>query len=233
MFSHRAAYLCFMDFTLINSASKYLQPISNQLIWRINTDLPEVFLTFDDGPHPEITPWVLAQLKAYNAKATFFLVGENAKAYPHIVQQILDDGHTIGNHTFNHLKGWSESDYTYFKNVLKCHNQVPSRLFRPPHGRITRDQHRVLSKRYSIIMWSLLTRDYNASVSSEHIIKTVVNKTRSGEVIVFHDSEKAAHNLTQTLPEILHQLHNRAFTFSAIPLSISPSPMPRGTGNLG
>jgi peptidoglycan/xylan/chitin deacetylase (PgdA/CDA1 family) len=209
-----------MDFTLINKASKYLQPISNQLIWRINTQNKEVFLTFDDGPHPEITPWVLAQLKQFNAKATFFLVGQNAERYPEVVKQITSQGHHIGNHTFNHLKGWNTKNFTYFKNTLQCEKYFESTLFRPPHGQITPDQHRVLSKKHRIIMWSFLTRDYNKSVSPQYIVNSVTDNTQAGEVIVFHDSEKAAANLMASLPAILKNLTRNGFTFSAIPYSI-------------
>lgn len=232
MLSHSGAYLCLVDFTLINSASKYLQPISNQLIWRINTDKKEVFLTFDDGPHPEITPWVLEQLKKYNARATFFLVGENAQRYPAVVAQIISEGHHIGNHTFNHLKGWNESKFAYYKNTLKCESEFDSTLFRPPHGRITRDQHRALSKRFKIIMWSLLTRDYNNSVSPQHIVNTVTKNTTKGEVIVFHDSKKAESNLKNSLPAILKNLSEKGFAFSAIPYTVTNSSTSRGAGNL-
>lgn len=221
-----------MDFTIINSASKYLQPISNQLIWRIDTEKKEVFLTFDDGPHPEVTPWIIQLLQQFNAKATFFLVGENAMRYPEVVQQLIAQGHHLGNHTFNHLKGWNEKNFTYYKNTLACENEFTSSLFRPPHGRITRDQHRALNQRYKIIMWSLLARDYNPSVSPNYIIKTVSENTTNGEIIVFHDSDKAAANLKNSLPQILKNLSDQGFQFSAIPYTVQYSEASRGAGNL-
>lgn len=221
-----------MNMQVIHGAPHVLKPISSQLIWTIKPVKNEVYLTFDDGPHPEITPWVLKQLAAYNMKATFFLVGENVTKYPETKQLILDQGHHIGNHTYNHLKGWNTSSKQYFRNTLKCENVVSSTLFRPPHGRITRAQYTLLSKRYRIIMWSVLSGDYDRNLHPTAIVNGVVKNTAPGSVIVFHDSIKAEKNLKASLPEVLKRLSANGLTSKAIPYQVKNSPMVRGEGAL-
>ena len=216
--------------SIIHKAPRLLKPISSQLIWDIDSTNNDVFLTFDDGPHPVITPWVLAQLAKYNVKATFFLVGENAQKHPEVVQQIINAGHHIGNHTFSHVKGWNTSAYKYYRNTLKCESVFKTPLFRPPHGRITRAQHNRLSKRYRIIMWSVLSGDYDRKLSPKRIIKGVMDNVIPGSVIVFHDSEKAEYNLRNSLPEVLHQLQERKLTSTVIPYNIQCSLSVRGEG---
>lgn len=216
--------------SIIHRAPKFLKPISSHLVWSIEPHQKEVYLTFDDGPHPEITPWVLEELEKYNAKATFFLVGENASKYPEVVQSIIDHGHHIGNHTYNHIKGWTTSAYKYYKNTLKCEDLFRSSLFRPPYGRITRAQHKRLSKKYKIIMWSVLSGDYDRKLSSKKIIKGVVDNTVPGSVIVFHDSEKAEKNLKNSLPQVLMHLSKKGFVSKAIPYDIRNSSSVRGEG---
>lgn len=219
-----------MNMSIIHRAPKFLKPISSHLVWSIEPHQKEIYLTFDDGPHPEITPWVLAELKKYNAKATFFLVGENASKYPEVVQSILDHGHHIGNHTYNHIKGWNTSAYKYYKNTLKCEDQFHSSLFRPPYGRITRAQHKRLSKRYKIIMWSVLSGDYDRKLSPKKIVRGVINNTVPGSVIVFHDSEKAEKNLRNSLPKVLMHLSKKGFISKAIPYDLQNSSSVRGEG---
>ena len=221
-----------MNLSLIHRAPHLLKPISSQLIWEIESDDKEIFLTFDDGPHPEITPWVLAELKKHNAKATFFLVGDNALKYPEVVQQIIDEGHHIGNHTFNHVKGWSTSAYKYYKNTLKCEDHFQTTLFRPPYGRITKAQHERLSRKYRIIMWSVLSGDYDRLLNPTKIIKGVLENTVSGSVIVFHDSLKAEKNLKKSLPEVLTQLYAKGFKSNVIPYHLKNSTSVRGEGNI-
>ena len=220
-----------MQLALIHTAPKILKPISSQLIWEIESVNNEVFLTFDDGPHPTITPWVLDQLKKHHMKGTFFLVGENAKKHPEVVQQIINEGHHIGNHTYNHLNGWTNSSFKYYRNTLKCQPYIQSTLFRPPYGRITRAQHKKLSTRYKIIMWSVLSGDYDRSISPKTITSAVLKKTIPGSVIVFHDSEKAEKNLRQSLPKVLAGLSEMNLKSISIPYTVENSNSTRGQGN--
>ena len=161
------------------------------LIWEIKTSSKDVYLTFDDGPDPEVTPWVLDQLKAHNAKATFFCVGENVDKYPEVYKRILAEGHAVGNHTYNHLNGWETPYDKYIVNVKKCGHTFGSLLFRPPHGRMTRKQIRKLRSRYKIIMWSLLSGDFDKSISVTECAYNTVQYTEPGNIIVFHDSQKS------------------------------------------
>jgi peptidoglycan-N-acetylglucosamine deacetylase len=172
-----------------------------------------VFLTFDDGPHPDITPWALDVLKEFNAKATFFMVGENANKYPEIVKRIIENGHAVGNHTYNHLNGWKTPKPAYLENIKKCSEVFQSTLFRPPYGKITRVQAKSLEGSYKIIMWDVLSKDYDKSVSPEGCITNVLSHSRSGSIIVFHDSLKAERNLKESLPKILETLAGRGFNF--------------------
>ncbi len=219
-----------MELSLIHKAPSLLKPISNQLIWEIKPQKKEIFLTFDDGPHPVITPWVLQQLKEYDMKATFFLVGENAQKYPKVVEQIISEGHHVGNHTFNHLNGWTSSAFKYYRNTLKCEEHFNSSLFRPPYGRITRSQHRRLSKRFKIIMWSVLSGDYNRNTDASKITEGVLNNTVPGSVIVYHDSEKAEKNLRKSLPKVLQAYKEKGMHSVAIPYQLQNSAVVRGEG---
>ena len=221
-----------MELSLIHRAPGFLKPISNQLIWDIHPENREIYLTFDDGPHPTITPWVLDQLKKYNMKATFFVVGENAKKYPEIINQIITEGHHIGNHTFNHLNGWTSSAFKYCKNTLRCEDHFATSLFRPPYGRITRSQHRRLSKKFKIIMWSVLSGDYNRNTSSAKVTEGVLNNTVPGSIIVYHDSIKAEKNLKESLPNVLAAFKNLNLYSIAIPYQLQNSDMVRGEGSL-
>ena len=158
------------------------------------------------------------------------MVGENAKKYPEVIQQIIAEGHHIGNHTYNHVEGWRTSKYNYYKNTLKCHTHAPSTLFRPPYGRISRGQHKSLAKRYKIIMWSVLSGDYNKAYSPQKIISSVAQNTTPGAIVVFHDSEKAKQNLQLTLPVILKQYQKNGYQMVAIPKNIQTHPTQRGAG---
>ena len=161
------------------------------LIWRVATDKREVFLTFDDGPVPEITPLVLGILEIYNIKATFFCVGENVQKYPEVFEMSLRQGHAVGNHTFHHVKGWKTDHDSYLSEIEQCKQLVKSKLFRPPHGQINRKIARQIRKDYSIIMWTALTGDYDTNLTGEQCLANATKNTKPGSIIVFHDSLKA------------------------------------------
>jgi peptidoglycan/xylan/chitin deacetylase (PgdA/CDA1 family) len=191
--------------------------ILHSLTWKVKTKDNDVFLTFDDGPHPEITPWVLQELKKYDAKATFFCIGHNIEKYPNTYQQILALGHSVGNHTYNHLNGWRHSQKDYFNNIEACAKVVKSNLFRPPYGRIVPWQiAKLKAKGYNIVMWNILTCDYDKNVDAAKAIATSVNATKAGSIIVFHDSAKAEAQLKKILPEVLQQLSQNGFQFKAL-----------------
>lgn len=188
-------------------------------IWRATTDANEIYLTFDDGPVPGITPWVLDELERFNAKATFFCIGDNVRKHPAIFERIINDGHSIGNHTNNHLNGWEVSAPEYLKNVLLAEQsfseilatkeQKETRLFRPPYGRLTRNQSKQLQKQnFRIVMWDVLSRDYDIRISTDTCFEKVVKHTRAGSIVVFHDSLKAEKNLRIILPKILKHFSN-------------------------
>jgi len=177
------------------------------LIWslRKSGDL-KIYLTFDDGPHPEITPFVLEQLDKYQAKASFFCIGKNVKLYPEIVQQTKTAGHCIGNHTYNHLNGWKTPDSEYIKNVASTAELIPSNAFRPPYGRITKAQSRILQAQtegYNIYMWTVLSADFDEGISPEKCLRNVIKHIKPGAIVVFHDSTKAWARLKYALPRVL------------------------------
>jgi peptidoglycan/xylan/chitin deacetylase (PgdA/CDA1 family) len=195
----------------------FIRRMSTSVAWG-DYDQPErvVYLTFDDGPIPEITPWVLDQLKKYHAKATFFCLGRHVEAHPEIYAQILAEGHSVGNHTYDHPDGWKSGNLTYYKSVIACSDMVKSSLFRPPYGRITPRQIRALKSRYKIILWSILSQDYDNTKTPEQCVRNVTAKVRNGDIIVFHDSHKAWPNLSEALPATLAHLKQAGFRFLAL-----------------
>lgn len=197
----------------------FLPWIYPTLIWRIPTTSKEIFLTFDDGPVPGPTQFVLDTLKQKDIKATFFSIGDNVKKHPDVYQRILNEGHVIGNHTFNHLKGWGYSNDEYLSNIKKCDEILgyKSQLFRPPYGRIKKSQIRKLDS-YKIVMWDVLTSDYNQSISPEGCLKGSIAATRPGSIVVFHDSLKAERNMTFALPRYIDHFLNQGFLFKSIPV---------------
>lgn len=195
---------------------KIVEAYYPNLIWRVKTVERELYLTFDDGPTPYITKWVLDQLGEYNAKATFFCLGKNVKEHPSIYKRILKEGHAVGNHTFDHKNGWNTKSYDYMRNVMKCKNWVDSDLFRPPYGRIKKAQIKRLKERFRIVMWDVLSEDYNSSLSGEKCKNIVLKQAKNGSIIVFHDSKKASKNLKKALPEILKHFSNRGYQFKAL-----------------
>ena len=198
-------------------------------IWRIPSTDKNLFLTFDDGPITEVTPWVLAMLKEYNAKATFFCVGANIEKHPDIFNQIISEGHTIGNHTHNHLNGWKTKNKEYFDNISQCNSIINDRLstvtehrslFRPPYGKMKKSQYSLLNTEYSIIMWDVLSGDFDQTISEEKCLRNLLCKTREGSIIVFHDSIKAKKNLFYSLPKFLEHFSEKGFEFLSLSCSM-------------
>ena len=199
--------------------------IFSKYTWRFHSKKKEIFLTFDDGPTPEITQFVLAELKKYDAKATFFCIGKNIQNHTAIFKQILSDGHAIGNHTQNHLKGWKTKTEKYLNDIyevettLKICNftTLQLKLFRPPYGKIKKKQAKALLKKgYKIIMWDVLSADFDTSISNEKCLQNVLKNTKNGSIIVFHDSLKAAERMQYTLPKVLKEFSEKGFVFKAI-----------------
>jgi peptidoglycan/xylan/chitin deacetylase (PgdA/CDA1 family) len=174
------------------------------VIWQIE-DERGVYLTFDYGPTPGITEWILATLRRYDAKATFFVLGKNVEMYPDLYAKILADGHRVGNHTYSHQKGWRMSLERYLEDIDFAADIVPSNLFRPPYARITPSQMRTVSQRYRIVMWSVISRDYNRKITGERCLKGVLPHIKPGAIILFHDSEKSFANMSYALPKILER----------------------------
>jgi len=176
-----------------------------------------VYLTFDDGPIPESTPFILDTLRAFGIKATFFMVGENVERYPDLMQRIIDEGHQVGNHTFNHYGGMRHSLDDYRANVMKADDLIHSHLFRPPHGWMRHDQYALLSKQFRIVMWDVVTRDYSKWMTAQNILDNVKHYVRNGSIITFHDSLKSIDKLKFALPESLKWLKEQGYEFKLIP----------------
>ncbi len=190
--------------------------IFRDLTWHFTGKDNELFLTFDDGPTPEITPWVLAALKEFNAKATFFCIGKNVKKYPDLYNQILSEGHSVGNHSYNHIKGWKTSNQKYVESVQKAAQVIDSNLFRPPFGKIRPQQIGQLKQDFKIIMWDVFSRDYDSKLDKEKCLKNVLDFSESGSIIVFHDTLKAERNLKYVLPKVLKHFSEQGFVFNPI-----------------
>ena len=195
-----------------------LRRIYPALIWQFPNEQNSLFLTFDDGPTPEMTPWVLDMLDQYNAKATFFCLGKNVEMHPRLYADILRRGHAVGNHSYSHLKGWGMETDAYIRDVDTAAACIESNLFRPPYGRISPNQAKMLSERYRIIMWNVLSQDYSRSLSRKRCAARVVRDMKPGAVVVFHDSVKSAQNLWYALPLVLRRLRERGWTSKPIEL---------------
>lgn len=186
------------------------------MVWNIPTQEKTLYLTFDDGPVPEATPYVLDLLKQYNAQATFFCVGENVKKHPALFRRILDEGHATGNHTYHHLNGWKTKNHTYISNIGSADGLIHSRLFRPPYGKLKLSQYAHLKSHYSIIMWDVLSKDYDQSITGEQCLQRVIRKTKPGSILVFHDSIKAFERMQYALPRTLEYFSKKGFAFKKI-----------------
>ncbi len=218
---------------MIYRAPFFLPWLYPKLAWRIPTEKKELYLTFDDGPVPGPTDFVLDVLGKHSIKATFFCIGDNVHKHPDVFKRVLDQGHAIGNHTFNHVKGWNTPLEKYIENVKQCEAEfrasIPvrtdihpggpepraSKLFRPPYGRITHSQIKALSD-YKIVMWDVLTRDYDKTKSPEAVLKKSIRVTRPGSIVVFHDSMKAERNMKYTLPRYIDHFLNLDYNFNTL-----------------
>ena len=195
---------------------RLLRPLWGKVVWRKDPSKKVIYLTFDDGPVPEVTPLVLDLLDEHNIKATFFCVGENVQKHPDTFAQVMSRGHKVGNHTFNHLKGFSVTDEEYYGNIDKAAELIDSKLFRPPYGRVTGKQMKKLRDRYAIIMWDVITHDYNKSLSPETIMRTIKRYSRNGSLVVFHDSIKAKENVLAVLPLAIEYWKSKGYTFGVL-----------------
>jgi peptidoglycan/xylan/chitin deacetylase (PgdA/CDA1 family) len=201
---------------LIERAPKLYRSLYRGSHWRFTIDKKVVYLTFDDGPVPEITPWVLDLLDKYNIKATFFCVGENARNHPDIFQNIKDRGHRTGNHTFHHIQGLKTDTQTYLEDVKEAGKWIQSKLFRPPYGHMRLSQFQALKKLYKVIMWDVVTRDYSCLMTADQVFEVVKKYTRNGSIIVFHDSLKAGNRMKESLPRSIEWLLEQGYRFELI-----------------
>lgn len=198
----------------------WLRALYPSCTWRLPSKEKVVYLTFDDGPHPEITSFVLDQLKSYDAKATFFCIGNNVLTHPNIFEKIIQQGHAVGNHTYDHLNGWENSTQAYIDNIKSAHVLIHSNLFRPPYGRIKRQQINKIKSTtllpQKIIMWDVLSGDFDKNLNGNDCVKNIIENTSSGSILVFHDSEKAWDRLKVALPIVLNYLHQQGYSMSVI-----------------
>ncbi|MEO8711223.1 MAG: polysaccharide deacetylase family protein [Parafilimonas sp.] len=196
----------------------WFSKLNSSMVWSIATKQKELYLTFDDGPHETATTFVLDQLKKFNAKATFFCIGKNVKKYPQIYQRILDEGHVTGNHTFNHLNGWKTKNSLYIRDVAEASDYIDSNLFRPPYGKVSQFVSKILRNKfqYKIIMWNVLSADFDENISPEKCMQNVLLYSKPGSIIVFHDSTKSWDRMSFALPLILKHFAALGFSFKAL-----------------
>jgi len=211
-----------MNFYWIKT-NRFIKRIFSNYIWDIPNTENKIYLTFDDGPTPEITEWVLQELEKYNAKATFFCIGNNIEKHPEIFEKVIIKGQSVGNHTFNHLNGWKTSTEEYLENSRRCETEISNlkseicNLFRPPYGKIKISQAEKLRKLgYKIIMWDVLSADYDPTISAEKCLENATKNVTSGSIIVFHDSVKAFPHLEYTLPKALKYFKEKGFVFEKL-----------------
>jgi len=189
------------------------------ILWRLETDNKDIYLTFDDGPIPEVTNWTLDQLNQFNARATFFMVGDNILKHKEIFNQVIEQGHSVGNHSYHHMNGWKENTKEYIENVSEAEvlfEGVSKRFFRPPYGRLKWAQYKALKKEYNIIMWDVLSGDFSGKLTNEACLSKSIKNTSSGSVIVFHDSAKAFSKLKYVLPRYLEHFSQLGYSFKSL-----------------
>jgi peptidoglycan/xylan/chitin deacetylase (PgdA/CDA1 family) len=200
---------------LLATTPKFIQALFPSLIWRKETKNKEIWLTFDDGPDPDITPWILAVLKKENVKATFFLVGEQIEEFPELIGAIIKEGHTIANHTYSHKNGWLTAKEKYIADVEKCQELMPkNKLFRPPYGKITIAQIELLKDYYKIILWDVLSWDFQQNTSPKRVQENILKNTKEGSIIVLHNNQKSYKNLHPILEKTIQILKEKGFFFS-------------------
>lgn len=203
---------------LIEQPPQLFRALYPEALFRMNPDEKAIYLTFDDGPIPEVTPWVLDLLNEHQIKATFFMVGDNVRKHPEVFERVVKEGHQIGNHTFNHFRGFEQNTEDYIKNVTKAKEFIDSPLFRPPHGQLKPKQYKVLKEQYKIIMWDLVTRDYSKIKEGPEVYKNVLKYTRSGSIVTFHDSLRAWNkgNLQFALPRSIEFWKEEGYEFKLL-----------------
>lgn len=203
---------------LIEQPPKFFRALYPSAIFRMNPQEHAIYLTFDDGPIPEVTPWVLDLLDMYMVKATFFMVGDNVRKHPGVYQMVVERGHKVGNHTFNHIKGFEYFRKSYLANTQKAQELLNTDLFRPPHGHMSVTQYRLLKKYYKIIMWDVVTRDYSSKLKGPQVLANVMRYTRNGSIITFHDSLKSWNNgnLQYALPKAIEFLIEEGYEFKLL-----------------
>ena len=195
---------------------KFIQELFPNFTWKIPTEEKVLYLTFDDGPIPGVTPWVLEQLAQYDAKATFFCVGNNIEKHPEVFEEVKAAGHSIGNHTFNHLNGWSSDNLPYFHNIRHCANLTKTILFRPPYGKLRPRQTQFLLRHYRIVMWDVLSGDFDPNITEEQCLLNVTRNVEPGSIVVFHVSLKAEDKLRYALPKALAYFAEQGYRFEAL-----------------
>lgn len=195
---------------------KFIQELFPNFTWRIPSQEKVLYLTFDDGPIPEVTPWVLEQLAEYDAKATFFAVGDNILKHPEVFNQVVEAGHAIGSHTQHHLNGWVTDNIPYFHDVRHCANLTKTVLFRPPYGKLRPRQAQFLQRHYRIVMWDVLSADFDPAITEEQCLQNVIRNADAGSIVVFHDSLKAEEKLRYALPKVLAHFAAQGYRFEAL-----------------
>ena len=206
-----------MFLRLLYQFPSWLQRLYGGVVWRMNPSSKVVYITFDDGPIPECTPLVLDILSKHGVKATFFMVAENAQRYPELLQRVREEGHSIGNHTYHHLRGCKTTKQTYMQDITVAKQVLQTSLFRPPHGRMTCSQKKALREAgYQIYLWDVLTHDYNPKYTLEKMLRIVQRFTRNGSIIVLHDSLKSKDRMLQALPQIIKWLQAEGYTFQTL-----------------
>lgn len=198
---------------IIEQPAKWLRWLYPKATWRMDTSEKAVYLTFDDGPIPEATPFILDTLKHYGAKATFFMVGENVRKHPELYERIVAEGHQVGNHTHNHLGSFKHWTTTYVINAFKANELIHSHLFRPPHGWMRHSVYYWLSKEFRVVMWDLVTRDYSRRLTADDVVNNVKRYARNGSIITFHDSLKSIDKLRTALPQSIEWLQQQGYEF--------------------